>query len=587
MLRTHTNNELDLKHLDQEVTLCGWVSTLRDHGGLSFIDLRDRWGVTQLVFNPDKDKALHKTAQSLRSEFCIAATGRVKKRPQGTTNPKLPSGEIEVEVTQIKVFSKSKTPPFEIDTEEKLSEDVRLKYRYLDLRRRKMLDNLEFRSRLIHETRSFFQTQEFIEVDTPVLTKSTPEGARDYLVPSRVNQGEFFALPQSPQLFKQILMVAGYDRYFQIAKCFRDEDLRADRQPEFTQLDLELSFVTEEDVFDVIERWVAHICETVVQQPVTTPFPRYSYDDVMNRYGSDKPDVRFGLEIRDLSQAFENTSLKIFKETVARGGVVLGLQAPQAADKYSRKDLDELIAYAKECGASGLAYVKVTDSGVESPIAKFLSADEVEAMKKALPEEAKAGDLIFFAADQKRLAQTVLGAVRLKLGKKLNLIPAGGFSWAWVNQFPLLQYNEEEKRWDSEHHPFTGVHPDDVSKLGKDNSNIRSLSYDLVLNANEIASGSIRIHDADIQRKIFSELGLDAKEAQSRFGFLLRAFEYGPPPHGGIAIGLDRLIAILLGRDSIREVIAFPKTQRAICPMTDAPSLVDAKQLKELGIKIA
>ena len=587
MLRTHTNGELNLTHLDTEAVLCGWVSVLRDHGGLTFVDLRDRWGLTQLVFNPEKDQALHQAAQKLRSEFCIRARGVVKKRPEGTTNAKLSTGEIEVEISELEVLSKSKTPPFDIDSDEKISEELRLKHRYLDLRRQKMLESLTFRSQVIHAMRTTLQGQGFIEVDTPVLTKSTPEGARDYLVPSRVNQGEFFALPQSPQLFKQILMVSGYDRYFQIAKCFRDEDLRADRQPEFTQLDVEMSFVHEEDIFQVIEGVIENIFKSVLKKSLPTPFPRYGYEDVMSRFGSDKPDLRFGLEMRDLSKVFEKTSLKIFQETLKHHGRILVLQVPQPAVAGSRKDFDDLIAHAKELGAGGLAYGKLTEEGMDSPIAKFLSAEEMKAIQDALPEKAKPGDLVFFAAEEKRKAQRILGAIRLVLGKKLGLIREDEIHLSWVNQFPLFHYNDDEERWESEHHPFTGIYPDDISKIGQDNANIRSLSYDLVLNGNEIASGSIRIHDAEVQKKVFETLGLERKEAESRFGFLLRAFDYGPPPHGGIAVGLDRLLAILLRRESIREVIAFPKTQRAICLMTEAPSVVNLQQLKELGIKIA
>ncbi len=464
---------------------------------------------------------------------------------------------------------------------------MRLKYRYLDLRRAPMQEAILFRNQIVFAMRRYLQSQNFVEVETPILTKSTPEGARDYLVPSRVNQGEFFALPQSPQIFKQILMVSGFDRYFQMAKCFRDEDLRADRQPEFSQLDLEMSFVTDEDIFAVFEALLKDVFKTCMNIDLVTPFPRFTYKDVMEKYGSDKPDLRFGLELRDVSAVFAATELKIFKETLANGGAIVALQVPQPSVTFSRKDFDDLGLFAKEQGLGGLAYLKVTDTGVDSPLAKFLKPEEIEALKKALPAASKPGDVVFFAADKKKKAHAALGQVRLKLGARLGLIPQGVFHWSWVKDFPLFQWNEDAKRWDSEHHPFTSAHPDDAHKLGNDNGNIRSLSYDLVLNGNELASGSIRIHDAEMQQKVFDIIGLAPEESKLRFGFMLKAFEYGPPPHGGAAIGIDRLLTILLGRESIRDVIAFPKTQKAVCPMTEAPSPVDFKQLRDLGIKIA
>ncbi|MBF0254118.1 MAG: aspartate--tRNA ligase [Candidatus Omnitrophica bacterium] len=585
--RTHTNGQLNRAHVGQTVSLCGWAATLRDHGGVNFVDLRDRWGVTQVVFRPEPDKDLHARARELRPEYCVRVTGKVTPRPEGTVNTKLPTGEIEVEVQSLEVFSRSKTPPFEMEGNQAISEEVRLKHRYLDLRRSATQEPLFFRSRLINAIRQHLTGREFIEVETPILCKSTPEGARDYLVPSRLNHGEFFALPQSPQLFKQLLMVSGFERYFQIAKCFRDEDLRADRQPEFTQLDLEMSFVNEEDIFEVIESMMAEVFEKAAGQKLTTPFPRLSYADAMARFGSDKPDLRFALEIRDASEVFAETGLKIFKQTLDGGGVILALKAPGAGGRFSRKDFDDMVTFAKSQGAAGLAYLKWTAAGIESPIAKFLKAEEIARLGELLPEGVKEGDAVFFAADKKRPAQLLLGAVRLELARRLGMRPQGGISLAWIHEFPLLQLNAEDGKWNSEHHPFTGIHPEDTGLLGVDNGAIRSLSYDLVLNGNEIASGSIRIHDAVLQEKVFETIGLDPEECRKRFGFLLKAFEYGPPPHGGIAIGLDRLTAILTNRESIRDVIAFPKTQKAICPLTQAPSEVDPVQLKDLGLKIA
>jgi aspartyl-tRNA synthetase len=587
MLRTHTNGELTTAHLDKTVRLSGWVASSRDHGGVTFVDLRDRWGTTQVVFSPAVSAQLHEKSQELRNEFCVGVVGTVKARPQGTTNSRIPTGQIEVQASELVIYSRAKTPPFEIGGDEHLSEEVRLKYRYLDLRRAPMQEAILFRNQIVFAMRRYLQSQNFVEVETPILTKSTPEGARDYLVPSRVNQGEFFALPQSPQIFKQILMVSGFDRYFQMAKCFRDEDLRADRQPEFSQLDLEMSFVTDEDIFAVFEALLKDVFKSCLDIDLVTPFPRFTYKDVMEKYGSDKPDLRFGLELRDVSAVFAATDLKIFKETLANGGAIVALQVPQPSVTFSRKDFDDLGLFAKEQGLGGLAYLKVTDAGVDSPLAKFLKPEEIEALKKALPAASKPGDVVFFAADKKKKAHAALGQVRLKLGARLGLIPQGVYHWSWVKDFPLFQWNEDAKRWDSEHHPFTSAHPDDAHKLGSDNGNIRSLSYDLVLNGNELASGSIRIHDAEMQQKVFDIIGLAPEESKLRFGFMLKAFEYGPPPHGGAAIGIDRLLTILLGRESIRDVIAFPKTQKAVCPMTEAPSPVDFKQLRDLGIKIA
>ncbi len=587
MLRTHINNELNPSLLGQEVRLCGWVAKMRDHGGVNFVDLRDRWGVTQVVFNPELNPEVHALSQSLRSEFCIQVTGIVRPRPDGTINKNLPTGAVELEANQMTIFSKSKTPPFEIDSQDKLSEDIRLKYRYLDLRRAEMQKNLLFRNDFLFAVRQCLQEQEFVELETPILTKSTPEGARDYLVPSRVHPGEFFALPQSPQLFKQLLMVSGFDRYFQIAKCFRDEDLRADRQPEFTQIDVEMTFVREEDIYAMAEKLIEQVYTRVLKKELVLPFKRISHKDALSRYGSDKPDTRFALELKCVTSVFKNASLRIFKTTVESGGSIIALHIPQPKVTFSRKDYDSLIQIAKDNGAGGLAYIKVTEAGFESPIAKFFSDVEKDALANALPDKLTAGDVVFFAADVTSVAQHVLGQIRLELAQRLGLIDPTNFDWIWVTDFPLFKYDSNSKAWTSEHHPFTSPHPDDTDKIGIDNASIRSLSYDLVLNGNEIASGSVRIHDAGIQQKIFDTIGLSTEESAERFGFLLKAFEYGPPPHAGIALGVDRLVALFMGRESIREVIAFPKTQKAICPLTEAPSTVDSKQLRDLGIRLS
>lgn len=587
MLRTHHNGELQTNHVGQSVTLCGWVSVMRDHGGLTFVDLRDRWGTTQVVVNPTLNPQLHAETQNLRSEFCIQIQGKVQKRPQGTENAKLSTGQIEVIAEKLEVFSKSKTPPFELETAENLSEEIRLKYRYLDLRRKSMQKNIRFRSELIFAMRNHLQKKEFIEVETPILTKSTPEGARDYLVPSRVNQGSFFALPQSPQLFKQLLMVSGYDRYFQVAKCFRDEDLRADRQPEFTQLDIEMSFVREKDIYELIESLLAEVTQKMLDIKLTTPFTHLSYADAMSQYGIDKPDLRYDLKLKDVSSSFPITQFKIFKETLDKKGSILALHLPKPSRAFSRKDFDDLTEFVKTCGASGLAYLKITDAGVESPIAKFMTEQELQSLYKSFDDPVLPQDVIFFAAGETRKSQLILGQLRLKLIQVLNLAPKTEYAWCWVDEFPLFQWNEDEKRWDSEHHPFTSPHPDDFHLLGKDNGKIRSLSYDVVLNGNELGSGSVRIFNPEIQQKVFDIIGLKPEESQTRFGFLLTAFQYGPPPHAGIALGIDRLTAIFLKQTSIREVIAFPKTQKAICPLTDAPSVVDGKQLRDLGIRLA
>ncbi len=607
-LRTHTCGELSEKNIGEEVTLCGWADSQRDHGGITFVDLRDRYGKTQLVIDPKT--ASFDGLTTLRTEECLQVTGSVRRRPNGTENPKISTGLIEISVQTVKLLSHCQTPPFEVTKSQDTHEDLRLEYRYLDLRNPAVQKNLFARHKVYQAIRRALDTENFVEVETPILTKSTPEGARDYLVPSRLNQGEFYALPQSPQLFKQILMVSGFDRYFQIAKCFRDEDLRADRQPEFTQLDMEMSFIKEEDIFGVVEKVVEKIIDEIVcvgarrAVPVQIPFPRLTYAEAMASYGTDKPDLRFDVKIQDVTDLVKNAEFKIFKEAAERpGGAVLGLCLPKA--EASRKDIDALTEFAKAEGALGLAYFKVVGDAVgatgrspiqlESPITKFFNESVQNDIIKTF--NPSAGDLIVFAADERAKAQKVLGAIRLYAAKWKGWTKPDSLHFSWVTDFPLFKWNEEGKRWDSEHHPFTSPNMEDWAKYYVNSldvrarliaplQHIRSSAYDLVLNGNEIASGSIRIHSRDLQREIFKTIGLDEKEAENRFGFLLKAFEFGPPPHGGIALGIDRVMAILLGLSSIREVIAFPKNQKAADPMTEAPSPVDEKQLKELGIKI-
>ncbi len=584
-LRTHTCGELTDKNIGEKATLYGWVDTVRDHGGVFFIDLRDRYGKTQLV----TDRREQVTGRAIKSEDCLQIRGKIQPRPKGTENSRIPTGQIEVAIEEILDHNPCAPLPFEVVKSRETNEELRMRYRYLDLRNPEVQKNLFLRSRIYQIMRHNLDKNSFIEVETPILTKSTPEGARDYLVPSRVNQGEFYALPQSPQLFKQLLMVSGFDRYFQIAKCFRDEDLRADRQPEFTQLDIEMSFLTEDDLFSIIEGLLRELAKEVVNVDLK-PFPRLSYQEAMERYGSDKPDLRFGMAIQDVSSLVKSSEFKVFGDCLAKpGGKVAGICFPKGAE-ISRKEIDNLTEFVKNEGALGLAYFKVGAHGraplLDSPIAKFFNSEIqgklIETMK------ASPGDLLLLIADERSKTLKVLGALRLHVAKWKKMIPKGEFHFSWITDFPLFKYNEEEKRWDSEHHPFTSPNLEDWEKHLKTGAleKIRSRAYDLVLNGNEIASGSVRIHKKELQKKIFETIGLDEKEVQSRFGFLLKAFEFGAPPHGGIALGIDRVITILLGLESIREVIAFPKNQKAVDPMTDAPSPVDERQLKELGIKI-
>ena len=583
MIRTHNCGELKLKDKGTEATLCGWVASRRDHGEIIFMDLRDKHGITQIVFDPEKSREVHEKAHQLRSEYCVKVTGKVSPRPEGTVNPKIPTGEIEVDVERIEVLSESDTTPFEIKDDLEVAEEVRLKYRYLDLRRAPMQEKLKIKHKLYRFITDCLDEQGFLSVETPMLTKSTPEGARDYLVPARVQEGSFYALPQSPQIFKQLLMVAGIEKYFQIVRCFRDEDLRADRQPEFTQLDMEMSFVEQDDIFEVCEELFKGMFKEVMGVDIKTPFERVGYYDAMNRYGSDKPDRRFEVFLHDLTEDVKDCGFQVFKSAVTSGGKVMALAAPGYAD-ISRKDIDELTSFVAEYGAKGLAYFKVEEAGLASPITKFFKPEEMDLIRRKTG--AKTGDMIFMVADTQEVVWDSLGALRLKIGKNKGLIDRDKFDFLWVVDFPLFKFNKDEKRWVSEHHPFTFFRKEDMPLLEEgDLGKIRSLSYDLVLNGSEIGSGSIRIHQKDVQKKIFDVLGLTDEECEKKFGFLLEAFRYGPPPHGGIAFGMDRLVTLFTRDISIREVIPFPKTQKGVCPLTGAPSYVDDKQLRELGIK--
>ena len=583
MLRTHTCGELNEKNIGKEVTLAGWVSTRRDHGNLIFIDIRDRYGITQIVFNPEQDNEIHSQAEALRDEYVIQVKGTVRNRPEGTVNKKIPTGAIEVVVSGLKVLNTSQPPIFPIADDTEFSEDIRYAYRYLDLRRPGMQKNLILRNSVSKIMRDYLNDKGFIEVETPVLTKSTPEGARDYLVPSRVSPGKFFALPQSPQLFKQILMVSGLDKYFQIAKCFRDEDLRADRQPEFTQLDMEASFVEEKDVFEIVEVLIKKIFKDTLGIDIKTPFDILSYKESMARYGCDKPDRRFSMELVEFTDDLKGSGFKVFSDAIKAGGIVkaLTLKKPKA---MPRSRIDELTEFAKGTGLKGLAYIKVEEAGLSGPIIKFLSQEEQSAIKEKTG--AGGGDYIFFAASDIALCNEALSRLRLKLAQEEGLIDKTKFDFLWVNEFPLFKYNNEAGRWESEHHPFTAPCGEDTHKILSDPATVRSLSYDLVLNGTELGSGSIRIHSKEMQDKVFKVIGIDEKDASERFGFLTKALSFGAPPHGGFAAGLDRLVAILCGCDSIRDVIAFPKTQRAVCPLTQAPSDVPKGQLDELGLKL-
>lgn len=575
----------DLRGKDegQIVVVKGWVQAARDHGGLIFIDLRDRSGLLQIAVDPAISKEAHRKAETVRNEYVLAVRGHVAPRPEVNLNPKLSTGEVEIHATDLWVVSEAKPPPFAIDDDAEVSDAIRMKYRFLDLRRPMMQRNLLLRHKASQTIRSFLDRRGFIDLETPVLTRSTPEGARDYLVPSRVNHGKFYALPQSPQIFKQLFMISGFDRYFQIVRCFRDEDLRADRQPEFTQVDLEMSFVDCDDVYDVIEQLMKELFSKCIGVKVETPFRRLTYDEAIGCYGSDKPDLRFELKLKDVTEIVKDTKFGIFKKVLESSGTIKGFSAPGMAS-ISRKDLDELTQFVVAQGAGGLAWLKRDENGVNSPIAKFFSQESLDRLVATLG--AKPGDLLLMIADRPKVTNQVLSALRARVGHRLNLAVPGQFEFCWVTDFPLLEWDEEEKRYQAVHHPFTMPQTEDVPLFDSNPERIRSLAYDLVLNGQEIGGGSIRIHTQEIQRKMFQALGLTENEAKEKFGFFLEALEFGTPPHGGIALGLDRLVAILAGSDSIRDVIAFPKTQRALDLMTDAPSDVEVKQLRDLGIDL-
>ncbi|MFH0908648.1 MAG: aspartate--tRNA ligase [bacterium] len=586
MMRTHTCGELRATHVGTRVTLCGWADTVRDHGGVIFIDLRDRYGMTQVIFDPHDSKQAWDIAQAVRSEFVIHIEGVVENRPADMVNANLPTGAIEVRSNAIQVLNKSKTPPFPLDDEKasKVSEDLRLTYRYLDLRRKKMQDNLRKRHEILHAVRTYLDKENFTEIETPILTKSTPEGARDYLVPSRVMPGCFFALPQAPQQYKQLLMMSGMDRYVQIARCFRDEDLRADRQPEFTQIDLEMSFIGPEDIYRIIDGMLFEIMKVAGHGEIKLPIARLSYDDAMNRYGSDKPDLRFGMELADLSDVYKSTQFKIFGSVLAKGGAVKAINAKGLAG-VSAGTIDEWTVLAKEAGLGGLAFIRVQDDGTwKSPIVKFFSEAENQGLRERLKIEK--GDLILFAADKADVCNVALGRLRLLAGATAKAIPENVFAFTWVTDFPLFEKGADGSLA-SMHHPFTSPHLEDLQVLDNDPGKVRALAYDIVLNGTELGGGSIRIHDPDLQAKMFKILGIPEAEIEDRFGHLIRALSYGAPPHGGIALGVDRLVMLMVGEASIRDVIGFPKTQKAVDLMMNAPAKVDARQLRDLFIELA
>jgi len=582
--RTYYCGEITEKAVGEKVVLKGWVQKRRDLGGLIFIDLRDRTGIVQVVFSPEVSKEALHVAEKVRNEYVLSVEGTVVAREEGTVNPNIPTGKIEIQAERVTIINEAKTPPFTIADQTDVAEEVRLKYRYLDLRRPVMFRTLQLRHRVTKAVRDFLDGEGFLEVETPILTKSTPEGARDYLVPSRVHPGEFYALPQSPQVFKQLLMVAGFERYYQIARCFRDEDLRADRQPEFTQIDIETSFMSQEDIMQLTERMMAHVMKVAKGIEVSLPFPRMSYDEAMSRYGSDKPDTRFGLELVDVSEIVKHSSFKVFAGAVANGGQVKAINVKGAASTYSRKDIDALAEFVARYGAKGLAWLKVEEGGLKGPIAKFFTEEERSGLIETLMAED--GDLLLFVAARKEVVADALGALRLKLGKDLNLIDETKFNFLWIIDWPLLEYDEEDGRYYAAHHPFTMPVREDLPQLETSPEKVRAQAYDLVLNGYELGGGSMRIFERDVQEKMFRALGFTEEEARKQFGFLLEAFEYGTPPHGGIALGLDRLVMLLAGRTNLRDTIAFPKTASASCLLTEAPSPVSEQQLAELRLVI-
>ncbi len=581
--RTHTCGQLRPEHIGGEAVLSGWVANWRDHGGLVFIDLRDRTGISQVVFRPEVDADLHARARDLRSEYCISVRGQVEKRPPEMENPDLPTGQVEMVAREMVLHSASDTPPFEITGEDDISIEVRLRNRFLDLRRAPMQRNLEFRHRLMQITRRYLDENGFIEVETPFLTKSTPEGARDYLVPSRINPGKFYALPQSPQLFKQLLMIGGLDRYFQIVKCFRDEDLRANRQPEFTQIDLEMSFVDEDDVLATVEGLMARLFEGALGRALELPLPRMRYEDALASYGTDAPDLRFGLEIADVSDVARDCEFRVFSGAVADGGQVRGICVPGGAE-MPRSEVDALVKWAQELGAGGLAWFKLRAGKPEGGVAKFFNEAQVAAIRERF--DAPDGSILLFVADKRYVCNLTLSHLRLRLGRELGLIPKGEDALCWVVEAPAFERDDRTDELTFVHHPFTAPFPEDVERLESDPASVRTRSYDLVMNGQEIAGGSIRIADRDLQMRIMSILGYSEEQVQERFGFFMRALRFGPPPHGGIAFGFDRLVMTMLGLEDIRETIAFPKTQRAVSLLTDAPSEVDEAQLRELGLSL-
>lgn len=582
--RSYYCGDVTEQQIGEKVVLKGWVQRRRDLGGLIFIDLRDRAGIVQIVFNTAVSEEAFKLAEKVRNEYVLEVEGIVVARSENTVNPNLKTGKIEIQADRLAIINNAKTPPFMIENETDVAEDVRLKYRYLDLRRPVMFETMKMRHAITKSIRGFLDEEGFIDVETPVLTKSTPEGARDYLVPSRVHPGEFYALPQSPQLFKQLLMISGFDRYYQIARCFRDEDLRADRQPEFTQIDIETSFMSQEDILAMTERMIKRLMKEVKNVDIETPLPRLTYEEAMNRYGSDKPDTRFGMELVDVSEIVKNAGFKVFASAVTSGGQVKAINAKGAASKYSRKDIDALGEFAARYGAKGLAWLKAENEGLKGPVAKFFT--EAEQSQIAAATNAETGDLLLFVADKKSVVADALGALRNKLGKELGLIDESKFNFLWVTDWPLLEYDEEAGRYTAAHHPFTMPFEEDIEKLETDPASVKAQAYDIVLNGYELGGGSLRIYKRDVQEKMFKALGFSKEQAQSQFGFLLDAFDYGTPPHGGIALGLDRIVMLLAGRSNLRDTIAFPKTASASCLLTDAPGAVSEAQLDELQLKL-